>query len=130
MDLQGLNINTNTMTIGGKIERIQVFTSKAGTQYVYGSMLNEYYKEGLQFPLKTYFNFKCFVAKCVDDLKTLKPGSTFVASGYFINDFYLNKNKEKVYEKYLFIEKVKVLSDGKKEAPSNPALFTEEDLPL
>lgn len=130
MDLQGLNINTNTMTIGGKIERIQVLTSKAGTQYVYGSMLNEYYKEGLQFPLKTYFNFKCFVAKCVDDLKTLKPGSTLVASGYFINDFYLNKNKEKVYEKYLFIEKVKVLSDGKKESPSDHALFTEEDLPF
>lgn len=130
MDLQGLNINTNTMTIGGKIERIQVLTSKAGTQYVYGSMLNEYYKEGLQFPLKTYFNFKCFVAKCVDDLKTLKPGSTLVASGYFINDFYLNKNKEKVYEKYLFIEKVKVLSDGKKESTSDHDLFTEEDLPF
>ena len=130
MDLQGLNINSNTMTIGGKIERIQVFTSKSGSQYVYGSMLNEYYKEGLQFPLKTYFNFKCFVAKCVDDLKTLKPGSTLVASGYFINDFYLNKNKEKVYEKYLFIEKVKVLSTGKQEPSSNPAVFTEEDLPF
>ena len=130
MDLQGLNINSNTMTIGGKIERIQVFTSKSGSQYVYGSMLNEYYKEGLQFPLKTYFNFKCFVAKCVDDLKTLKPGSTLVASGYFINDFYLNKNKEKVYEKYLFIEKVKVLSTGKQEPSFDPAVFTEEDLPF
>ena len=129
MDLQGLNINSNSMTIGGKIERIQVFTSKAGTQYVYGSMLNEYYKEGLQFPLKTYFNFKCFVAKCVDELKTLKPGSTLVASGYFINDFYLNKNKEKVYEKYLFLAKVKVLYDGKKEYPSDTAVFAEEELP-
>ena len=39
-------------------------------------------------------------------------------------------NKEKVYEKYLFIEEVKVLSDGKKESPSNPAVFTEEDLPF
>ena len=130
MDLQGLNINSNSMTIGGKIERIQVFTSKSGSQYVYGSMLNEYYREGLQYPYRTYINFKCFVAKCVDELKTLKPGSTIVASGYYINDFYLNKNKEKVYERYLFIEKVKVLSTGKQEAPSNLAVFTEEDLPF
>ena len=130
MDLQGLNINSNSMTIGGKIERIQVFTSKAGSQYVYGSMLNEYYREGLQYPYRTYINFKCFTAKCVDDLKTLKPGSTLVASGYYINDYYLNKNKEKVYEKYLFIEKVKVLSTGKQEPSSNPAVFTEEDLPF
>lgn len=130
MDLQGLNINSNSMTIGGKIERIQVFTSKAGSQYVYGSMLNEYYREGLQYPYRTYINFKCFAAKCVDDLKTLKPGSTLVASGYYINDYYLNKNKEKVYEKYLFIEKVKVLSTGKQEPSSNPAVFTEEDLPF
>ena len=130
MDLQGLNINSNSMTIGGKLERIQVFTSKAGTQYVYGSMLNEYYREGLQYPYRTYINFKCFSSKCVDDLKTLKPGSTLVVSGYYINDYYLNKNKEKVYEKYLFIEKVKVLSTGKQEVPSNPAIFTEEDLPF
>ena len=130
MDLQGLNINSNSMTIGGKIERIQVFTSKAGSQYVYGSMLNEYYREGLQYPYRTYINFKCFAAKCVDDLKTLKPGSTLVASGYYINDYYLNKNKEKVYEKYLFIEKVKVLSTGKQDPSSNPAVFTEEDLPF
>ena len=130
MDLQGLNINSNSMTIGGKIERIQVFTSKTGSQYVYGSMLNEYYREGLQYPYRTYINFKCFAAKCVDDLKTLKPGSTLVASGYYINDYYLNKNKEKVYEKYLFIEKVKVLSTGKQEPSSNPAVFTEEDLPF
>lgn len=130
MDLQGLNINSNSMTIGGKIERIQVFTSKTGSQYVYGSMLNEYYREGLQYPYRTYINFKCFAAKCVDDLKTLKPGSTLVASGYYINDYYLNKNKEKVYEKYLFIEKVKVLSTGKQDPSSNPAVFTEEDLPF
>lgn len=130
MDLKNTNINTNILTIGGKLERIQVLTSKAGTQYVYGSIFNEYYKEGLQFPLKTYFNFKCFVAKCIDDLKTLKVGSTLVVSGYLINDFYLNKNKEKIYDKYLFVDKVKVLSDGKQEAPSDTALFTEEDLPF
>ena len=130
MDLQGTNINTNILTIGGKLERIQVFTSKAGTQYVYGSILNEYYKEGLQYPMKTFFNFKCFVVKCVDDLKTLKVGSTLVVSGYLVNDFYLNKNKEKTYDKYLFVDKVKVLSDGKQESPSDPALFTEEDLPF
>ena len=130
MDLKNTNINTNILTIGGKLERIQVLTSKAGTQYVYGSIFNEYYKEGLQFPLKTYFNFKCFVAKCVDDLKTLKIGSTLVVSGYLINDFYLNKNKEKIYDKYLFVEKVKVLSTGKQDQPSDPAVFTEEDLPF
>ena len=130
MDLQGLNINTNTMTVGGKLERIQVFTSKSGSQYVYGSMLNEYYREGLQYPYKTYFNFKCYLGKCVEAMRSLKVGSTVVLYGYLVSDFYLNKNKEKVYEKYLFVEKVKVLSVGKQEPPHDPAVFTEEDLPF
>ena len=130
MDLQNTNINSNIFIVGGKIERIQSMSSKTGTPYVFGAIVNEYYKEGLQFPIRSYFNFKCFSSQCVEVMKSLKVGSTLVMSGYLVSDYYTNKNKEKVYEKYLFVEKVKVLSVGKQEPPSDPALFTEEDLPF
>lgn len=130
MDLQGTNINTNTFVVGGVVERIQSVSTKVGIPYFYGTIKNEYHKEGLQFPIRTYYNFKCFSGKCVEAMESLKIGSTVVLCGYLVSDFYLNKNKEKVYEKYLFVEKVKVLSVGKKESPSDPAVFTEEDLPF
>lgn len=130
MDLQNTNINSNTFLVGGIIERIQSVSTKSGVPYFYGTIKNEYHKEGLQFPIRTYFNFKCYLGKCVEAMELLKVGSTVVLCGYLVSDFYLNKNKEKVYEKYLFVEKIKVLSTGKKEAPSDPALFTEEDLPF
>lgn len=130
MDLQNTNINSNTFLVGGIIERIQSVSTKSGVPYFYGTIKNEYHKEGLQFPIRTYFNFKCYLGKCVEAMESLKVGSTVVLCGYLVSDFYLNKNKEKVYEKYLFVEKIKVLSTGKKEAPSDPALFTEEDLPF
>ena len=130
MDLQNTNINSNTFLVGGKIERIQSVSTQSGIPYFYGAIKNEYYKEGLQFPIRTYFNFKCFLGKCIETMRSLKVGSTVVLCGYLVSDFYLNKNKEKVYEKYLFVEKVKVLSVGKQEPPSDPALFTEEDLPF
>ena len=130
MELQNTNINTNSFTVGGKIEKIQVISTKAGGQYLFGTLLNEYYKEGLQFPIRTYVNFKCFSDKCIEMMKTLSPGSTAVINGYYVSEYYLNKNKEKIYDKYMFIEKVKVLSNGKKPAPADPAVFSEEDLPF
>ena len=130
MDLPGTNINTNTFVVGGKVERIQTLSAKNGSLYFFGTIINEFYKEGLQFPLKSYINFKCFSGQCVEAMKSLKVGSTVVFCGYLVNDYYLNKNKEKMYDKYLFIEKVKVLSTGKQEPPSDPAMFTEEDLPF
>ena len=130
MDLQNTNINSNTFLVGGKIERIQSVSTQSGIPYFYGTIKNEYYKEGLQFPIRTYFNFKCYLGKCVEAMESLKVGSTVVFCGYLVSDFYLGKNKEKIYEKYLFVEKVKVLSTGKKEPPHDPAVFTEEDLPF
>lgn len=130
MELQSANINTNLYTVGGKIERLQVLSAKSGRQYACGTLLNEFYKEGLQYPIRTYVNFKCFSDKCIETFKSLKAGSTAVISGYYVCEYYINKNKEKVYDKYLFVESIKALSTGKKEAPSNPAIFSEEDLPF